>query len=68
MSQAGESGREVPEDGAGVGVLAGVENVVVLAADERRLEVVAHGLPCYHDSQLAIDVALRSVLNTEGEP
>ena len=43
-------------------------NVGVSVSDERRLEVLAHGLPLKGGSQLAIDVTLRSVLSAAGIP
>jgi hypothetical protein len=43
-------------------------NVGVSAADGRRLEVLAQGLPCRGGRQLAVDVTLRSVLRADGTP
>lgn len=43
-------------------------NLAVRGDDERRLEVVACGLPVMGGSQLAIDVTLRSPLTSEGMP
>ena len=41
-------------------------NVAVAAHDERAIEVIASGLPCYHGAQLAVDVTLRSPLTSCG--
>ena len=41
-------------------------NVGVRASDERRIEVLA--LPCFGGAQLAIDITLRGVLSSSGEP
>ena len=41
-------------------------NVGVAAHDERRLEVLAQGLPCFGGAQLAIDATLRCALSTTG--
>ena len=41
-------------------------NVGVPASDERRIEVLASGLPCYNGAQLAIDVCLYSPLRGDG--
>ena len=43
-------------------------NVTVSALDERRVEVLASGLPLNHGAQLAIDVTLRSALTAGGAP
>ena len=43
-------------------------NLNIPASDDRRVEVVASGLPCYHGAQLAIDVTLYSCLNGNGDP
>ena len=43
-------------------------NLAALATDERRIEVIASGLPVYGGAQLAIDVTLRSALGRGGEP
>ena len=37
-------------------------------ADERRLEVVADGLPLFHGAQIAVDTTLVSVLRRDGTP
>ena len=34
-------------------------NVAVRAEDERRIEVLASGLPLFHGAQLALDITLR---------
>ena len=41
-------------------------NVAVPAGDERRIEVIASGLPVFGGSQLAIDITLRSPLRSDG--
>ena len=38
------------------------------AIDQRRIEVVAEGLPVFHRAQLAIDATLVSPLRADGEP
>ena len=38
------------------------------AGDERRIDVLASGLPCFGGSQLIIDATLRSTLTRDGEP
>ena len=43
-------------------------NVNVAATDERRIEVLAQDLPCFGGAQLAVDVTLRCVLSSTGEP
>ena len=43
-------------------------NVCVPADDERRMDVIAHGLPCRRGAQLVIDATLRSPLTADGEP
>ena len=43
-------------------------NVGVPAADNRRLEILAQDLPCFGGAQLAVDVTLRGVLSSAGEP
>ena len=43
-------------------------NVAVRAADARRIEVLAAGLPCFGGAQLAIDATLRSVCHRDGSP
>ena len=43
-------------------------NVDVRAGDNRRLEVVAQGLPLKGGAQLVVDVTLRSVLGCDGKP
>ena len=43
-------------------------NIAVPAADERRVEVLAAGLPIHGGAQLAIDVTLRTVLTRDGAP
>ena len=43
-------------------------NVHVPANDERRIEVLAQDLPCFGGAQLAVDITLRSVLGSSGEP
>ena len=40
----------------------------VRASDERRNEVLAQDLPCFGGAQLAIDITLRGVLSSFGEP
>ena len=42
-------------------------NVGVSSADERCVEVLASGLPCYGGAQLAVDVTLRGFLTAHGE-
>ena len=41
-------------------------NLVVEAADERSIEVLACGLPQRHGAQLAVDITLRSALTSAG--
>ena len=43
-------------------------NVNVAATDERRIEVLAQDLPCFGGAQLAVDITLRCVLSSAGEP
>eukprot|EP00973_Karenia_brevis_P095052 12425467-Karenia_brevis.AAC.1 len=43
-------------------------NVQTFPGDERRIEVLAQGLPCRGGTQLAIDVTLRSPLSVDGQP
>ena len=43
-------------------------NVHVPANDERRIEVLAQDLPCFGGAQLAVDITLRSVLGSSGQP
>ena len=43
-------------------------NVAVRAEDERRIEVLASGLPLFHGAQLALVINLRSALTSNGEP
>ena len=43
-------------------------NITVSARDERKVEVLASGLPLNHGAQLAVDVTLRSALKACGEP
>ena len=43
-------------------------NVGVRASDERRIEVLAQDFPCFGVAQLAIDITLRGVLSSSGEP
>ena len=43
-------------------------NVGVPADDPRRIEVLAQDLPCFAGAQLAVDITLRSVLTSNGEP
>ena len=38
------------------------------AMDQRRIEVIAEGLPVFHGAQLAIDATLVSPLRADGEP
>ena len=42
-------------------------NIGVSAVDERRIEVLASGFPCYGGAQLAVDVTLRGFLTAQGE-
>ena len=42
-------------------------NLGAPAADGRRLDVLAQGLPCYAGAQVAIDATLRSCLSASGE-
>ena len=42
-------------------------NLDVPVADERRIEVVANGLPLWHGSQLALDATIVSPLTRRGE-
>ena len=42
--------------------------VAVRAEDQRRIEVIAEGLPVFHGSQLAIDTTLVSPVRADGEP
>ena len=41
-------------------------NVGVAAADERRIEVLASGLPCFGGAQVAVDITLRHFLTALG--
>ena len=41
-------------------------NITESALDERKVEVLASGLPLNHGAQLAIDITLRSALTTHG--
>ena len=41
-------------------------NLVVEAADERSIEVLACGLPLQHGAQLAVDITLQSALTSAG--
>ena len=43
-------------------------NVGVRESVERRIEVLAQDLPCFGMAQLAIDITLRGVLSSSGEP
>ena len=43
-------------------------NVAVRAEDERRIEVLASGLPLFHGAQLAVDITSRNALTSNGEP
>ena len=43
-------------------------NIAVSSRDERRLEVIASGLPAFGGAQLAIDATLRSPLSSAGLP
>ena len=43
-------------------------NIAVSSRDERRLEVIASGLPAFGGAQLAVDVTLRSSLGRVGWP
>ena len=43
-------------------------NITVSARDERKVEVLASGLPLNHGAQLAVDVTLRSALKACGAP
>ena len=43
-------------------------NLGVAADDERRIEVLASGLPCFNGAQLAVDITLRSAVSADGEP
>ena len=43
-------------------------NLDVPVSDERRVEVVAHGLPLWHGSQLALDATIVCALTRRGEP
>ena len=36
--------------------------------DERRIEVLASGLPLFHGDQLAVDITLRGAVTSNGEP
>ena len=42
-------------------------NISVGAGDDRRIEVLASGLPLYGGAQLAIDITLRGFLTAQGE-
>jgi hypothetical protein len=42
-------------------------NVGVAAEDNRVIEVLASGLPCFHGAQLAVDITLRSAITADGE-
>ena len=42
-------------------------NVGVEANDQRRIEILASGLPLFHGAQLAIDVTLRNALTMNGD-
>ena len=41
-------------------------NMTVPASDERAIEVIASGLPCYGGRQLAIDITIRSAIDRNG--
>ena len=41
-------------------------NVGVNSSDERRVEVLASGLPCYNGAQLAVDITVRHFLTATG--
>ena len=43
-------------------------NIAVPACDERAVEVLASGLPLYHEAQLAVDITLKCVLTASGMP
>ena len=43
-------------------------NITVSARDERKVEVLASGLPLNHGAQLAVDVTFRSALKACGSP
>ena len=43
-------------------------NVGVKAGDERRIEVLAQGLPLHGGAQLVVDATVRSLLTCEGHP
>ena len=51
-----------------INCLLGEMNVAVRAEDERRIEVLASGLPLFHGAQLAVDITFRSALACNGEP
>ena len=42
-------------------------NIAASPADERRIEVLAQGLPCKSGAQMAVDTTLRSALTARGE-
>ena len=42
-------------------------NLGIPAGDQRRLDVLAQGLPCYAGAQIAVDVTIRSSLSATGE-
>ena len=42
-------------------------NITCPAKDQRQIEVIANGLPCYNGAQLAVDMTLRSSISAKGE-
>jgi hypothetical protein len=43
-------------------------NVAVAAQDEREVEILVSGLPCFGGAQLAVDATLRCVCSADGSP
>jgi len=48
--------------------LANLNIPAIQRADDRTIEVIAHGLPLWHGSQFAIDTTLVSPLTSAGQP
>ena len=45
-----------------------MDHLGISIQDQRRIEVIAEGLPAFHGAQLAIDTTLVSPLRADGEP
>ena len=61
----GECGRsDVPRAGAGVSLNVRVHDLL----DNRRIEIIADGLPLFHGAQLAVDTTMVSALHADGNP